>query len=125
MAKKMLIMMTSGPDTPTRLATPFHQAMTATALDAEEVTIMFTMEGTRLLKKGVAEKVFAKQGSSHSVLEAIQNCKEFGVKFFVCPSSLELHDMTLDDCIPELDGGMGAAGYAAMGMQDDVVVFCY
>ncbi len=125
MAKKMLIMMTSGPDTPTRLATPFHQAMTATALDAEEVIVVFTMEGTRLLKKGVAEKVFAKQGSGHSVLDAIQTCKECGIKFFVCPSSLELHGMTLDDCIPELDGGMGAAGYAAMGMQDDVVVFCY
>lgn len=125
MAKKMLIMMTCGPDTPTRLATPFHQAMTATALDAEEVIVVFTMEGTRLLKKGVAENVFAKQGSGHSVLEAIQTCKECGIKFYVCPSSLELHNMTLDDCIPELDGGMGAAGYAAMGMQDDVVVFCY
>jgi predicted peroxiredoxin len=68
----MLIMMTSGPDTPTRLGTPFHQAMTAVALDAEEVTIVFTMEGTRLL-----------------------------------------------------DGAMGAAGYASMGLQDDVVVFCY
>jgi predicted peroxiredoxin len=122
MAKKMLIMMTSGPDTPTRLATPFHQAMTAIA---EEVVVVFTMEGTRLLKKGVAEKVFAKQGSGHSVLEAIQNCKECDIKFYVCPSSLELHDMTLDDCIPELDGGMGAASYAAMGMQEDVVVFCY
>lgn len=125
MAKKMLIMLTSGPDTPTRLATPFHQAMTATALDAEEVIVVFTMEGTRLLKKGVAEHVYAKQGSGHSVLEAIQTCKECGIKFYVCPSSLELHDMTLDDCIAELDGGMGAAGYAAMGMQDDVVVFSY
>ncbi|MHB8471561.1 MAG: DsrE family protein [Gammaproteobacteria bacterium] len=125
MAKKMLIMLTSGPDTPTRLATPFHQAMTAIALDAEEVVVVFTMEGTRLLKQGVAEQVFSKAGSGHSVLEAIQTAKECGVKFFVCPSSLELHDMKLEDCIPELDGGMGAAGYAAMGLQDDVVVFCY
>lgn len=125
MAKKMLIMLTSGPDTPTRLATPFHQAMTAIALDAEEVVVVFTMEGTRLLKKGVAETVFSKAGSGHSVLEAIQTAKECGVKFFVCPSSLELHDMKLEDCIPELDGGMGAAGYASMGMQDDVAVFCY
>lgn len=125
MAKKMLIMLTSGPDTPTRLATPFHQAMTAIALDAEEVVVIFTMEGTRLLKQGIAEQVFSKAGSGHSVLEAIQTAKECGVKFFVCPSSLELHDMKLEDCIPELDGGMGAAGYAAMGLQDDVVVFCY
>lgn len=125
MPSKMLIMCTSGPDTPTRLGTPFHQAMTAIALDAEEVVVVFTMEGTRLLKTGVAENVFAKQGSGHSVLDSIRDAKECGVKFFVCPSSLELHDMKLEDCIPELDGGMGAASYAVMGMQDDVVVFCY
>jgi len=125
MSKKMLIMCTSGPDTPTRLATPFHQAMTAIALDSEEVIIVFTMEGTRLLRKGVAEKTFAKPGSGHSVLKSMQDAKDCGVKLYVCPSSLELHDLKLEDCIPELDGGMGAASYAAMGMQDDVVVFCY
>ncbi len=124
MAKKMLIMMTSGPDTPTRLETPFNQAMTAVALDAEEVVIVFTMEGTRLLKKGVAEKIFTREGGP-SVYEAIQTTKECDVKFYVCPSSLELHKLELEDCIPELDGAMGAAGYATMGLQDDVVVFCY
>ena len=125
MPTKMLIMMTSGPDTPTRLGTPFHQAMTAVALDAEEVTIVFTMEGTRLLKKGVAETVFAKEGSGHSVYDSITAAKECGVNMYVCPSSLELHGMKLEDCIEELDGAMGAAGYATMGLQDDVVVFCY
>lgn len=125
MPSKMLIMMTSGPDTPTRLGTPFHQAMTAVALDAEEVTIVFTMEGTRLLEPGVAAKVYAREGSGHSVYDAIQACKECDVKMYVCPSSLEMHGLKLEDCIPELDGAMGAAGYATMGLQDDVVVFCY
>lgn len=124
MTKKMLIMMTSGPSTPMRLETPFNQAMTAIALDAEEVTILFTMEGTRLLKKGVAENIFTREGSP-SVYEAIQTARECDVKLYVCPSSLELHDLTLQDCIPELDGAMGAAGYASMGLQDDTVVFCY
>ena len=124
MGKKMLIMMTSGPDTPTRLETPFNQAMTAVALDSDEVTILFTMEGTRLLKKGVAENVFSREGGP-SVYEAIQLAKECDVHMYVCPSSLEMHGMELDDCIPELDGAMGAAGYATMGMQDDVVVFSY
>ena len=124
MPSKMLIMMTSGPDTPTRLETPFNQAMTALALDAEEVTIVFTMEGTRLLKKGVAENIFTRDGGP-SVYEAIQNTKACEVNLYVCPSSLELHELSLEDCIPELDGAMGAAGYAALSMQDDVVVFCY
>ncbi len=125
MPSKMLIMVTSGPDTPTRLGTPFHQAMTAVALDAEEVTLVFTMEGTRLLKKGVAENIYTHEGAGHSVYEAIQNAKECGVSLYVCPSSLEMHQLTLEDCIEELDGAMGAASYTAMGMQDDVVVFSY
>jgi len=125
LANKMLIMMTSGPDTPTRLGTPFHQAMTAAALDAEEVTIVFTMEGTRLLKKGVAENLQVKKGSDRTVYTYIQEAREAGVKFFVCPSSLKIHDMTLQDCIPELDGAIGAATYVALSMQEDVVVFCY
>jgi hypothetical protein len=118
-------MMTSGPDTPTRLGTPFHQAMTAVALDADVVTVVFTMDGTLLLRKGVAENLYAKKGSEHSVYQAILDSKDCGVEFYVCPSSLEQHDMTLEDCIPELDGAMGAASYTAMGMQDDVVVFTY
>ena len=124
MAKRMLIMMTSGPDTPTRLETPFNQAMTAVALDAEEVIMVFTMEGTRLLKKGVAENIFTRHGGA-SVYATMQTVKECDVKMFVCPSSLELHDLKLEDCIPELDGAMGAAGYAALGLDDNVVVFCY
>ena len=74
---------------------------------------------------GVAENVSARPGSGHSVYDSIQAAKECGVNLYVCPSSLELHEMKLEDCIPELDGAMGAAGYATMGLQDDVVVFCY
>ncbi|GMR17687.1 MAG: DsrE family protein [Gammaproteobacteria bacterium] len=125
MPNKMLIMMTSGPDTPTRLGTPFHQAMTAMAMDAEEVTVIFAMEGTRLLKTGVADKIYLKENSENSVYQHMQNAKECGVCFYVCPSSLKLHDMTLQDCIPELDGAMGTASYVELGMRDDVVVFCY
>ena len=66
MPNKMLIMMTSGPDTPMRLVTPFHQAMTAVAMDAEEVTVIFSMEGTLLLKTGVANKIYMKENSENS-----------------------------------------------------------
>ena len=44
---------------------------------------------------------------------------------YVCPSSLELNDMTMDDVIPEIDDAMGAAGYTTMSMQDDVVTLTY
>lgn len=124
MANRLLIMMTSGPDTPHRLGTPFFQAMAATTLDVE-VTIVFTMDGSLLLKKGIAEKAVVKEGSAKSVYQFMKEAKDFGVKMFVCPSSLELHDLKMEDLIPECDGAMGASSYSAMGLEDDVAVFTY
>jgi uncharacterized protein len=124
MANKMLIMMTSGPDTPHRLGTPFFQAMAAAALDYEAL-IVTTMDATLLMKKGVAEHLCVKEGSNKSVLEFIREAKAGGVQLYVCPSSLSLHDMTMDDVIPEVDGAMGAAKYTEVGLDDDCRVFCY
>ncbi len=124
MANKMLIMMTSGPDTPHRLGTPFFQAMAACALDYEAL-IVTTMDATLLMKKGVADHVSVKDGAGKSVLDFIRDAKAGGVKLYVCPASLTLHDMTMDDVIPEVDGAMGAAKYTEVGLDDDCRVFCY
>jgi len=59
MDDKILIIMTSGPDTPRRCATPFFFASLGAAMDYE-VSMFFTIDGTLLLKKGVAENVYAK-----------------------------------------------------------------
>jgi hypothetical protein len=125
MSKKILIILASGPDTPQMLGTPFHQAMTALALDSEEVVIVFTCSATRLLKKEVAENTFTKPGSDRSIYDYIQETSEVGVKMYVCPSSLELHDMTMEDVVPEIEDAMGAAGYTTMALQDDVVTLTY
>ena len=124
MANKMLIMMTSGPDTPHRLGTPFFQAMAACALDYEAL-IVTTMDATLLMKKGVADHLSVKDGAGKSVLDFIRDAKAGGVKLYVCPASLTLHDMTMDDVIPEVDGAMGAAKYTEVGLDDDCRVFCY
>lgn len=124
MASKMLIMMTSGPDTPHRLGTPFFQAMAAAALDYE-ATIVTTMDGTLLMKKGVAERLTVKEGANKTVLDFIRDAKAGGVRLYVCPASLELHDMTMADVIEEVDGAMGAARYSELGLDDDCRVFCY
>ena len=50
-ADKILIVMTSGPDTPRRCATPFFMATLAAAMEYD-VTMFFTIDGTLLLKKG-------------------------------------------------------------------------
>jgi predicted peroxiredoxin len=124
MANKLLIMMTSGPDTPHRLGTPFFQAMAAAALDYE-VLIVTSMDATLLFKKGVAEGITIKEGVDKTVLDFIQEAKSAGVAMYVCPASLSLHDLSMEDLIPEVDGAMGAARYSEVGLDDDCRVFCY
>jgi len=96
---KVLIIMTSGPDTPRRCATPFFFATLATAMDYE-VTMFFTIDGTLLLKKGLAETVYPKAGGK-SAAEFRQEAIEAGVKMTACSASLELHDLKPEDLIPE------------------------
>ena len=73
----------------------------------------------------MAEHLNVKEDSGKSVLDFIRDAKAGGVKIYVCPASLNLHDMTMDDVIPEVDGAMGAAKYTEVGLDDDCRVFCY
>ncbi|HUY62049.1 MAG TPA: DsrE family protein, partial [Candidatus Dormibacteraeota bacterium] len=100
------------------------QAMAATALDYEAL-IVTTMDGTLLMKQGVSDGLTVKEGAGKSVLQFIRDAKAGGVKIYVCPASLELHGMTMEDLIPEVDGAMGAARYSEIGLDDDCRVFCY
>jgi len=94
---KVLIIMTSGPDTPRRCATPFFFASLAAAMDYE-VTMFFTIDGTLLLKKGMAETVYPKEGGN-PVSVYLNDALEAGVKFTACTASTELHDLTPDDLL--------------------------
>ncbi|MFZ5820243.1 MAG: DsrE/DsrF/DrsH-like family protein [Chloroflexota bacterium] len=95
--EKILIVMTSGPDTPRRCATPFFFATLAAAMDYE-VTMFFTIDGTLLLKKGMAETVYPKAGGK-PVSGFIQDALDAGVEFLACTASTELHDLTPADLI--------------------------
>lgn len=92
---KILIVMTSGPETPRRCATPFFFATLAAAMDYE-VTMFFTIDGTLLLKKGVAETVFPKAGGK-PISGFIQDAIDAGVKFTACTASTELNDINVED----------------------------
>jgi predicted peroxiredoxin len=94
---KVLIVMTSGPDTPRRCATPFFFATLAAAMDYE-ATMFFTIDGTLLLKKGMAETIYPKTGGK-SVNDFLKDAREAGVEFLACTASMELHDLTTDDLI--------------------------
>jgi len=96
-ADRVVIMMTSGPDTPRRCATPFFMATLAAAMDYD-VTMFFTIDGGLLLKKGLAKTIFPKKGGK-SVEEFLQEAVEAGVKLTACTASLELHDLKPEDLV--------------------------
>lgn len=105
---KVMIIMTSGPDTPRRCATPFFFATLARAMDYD-ATMFFTIDGILLLKKGLAEDVYPKAGGK-PVSEFIQEALEAGVKFTACTAATELHDLQVADLID----GVKMVGGASM-----------
>ena len=94
---KVMIIMASGPDTPRRCATPFFFASLAAAMDYD-VTMFFTIDGTLLLKKGMAETVYPKTGGK-PVSSFLQDAMDAGVTFLACTASTELHDLQPSDLI--------------------------
>ncbi len=114
MDDKILIIMTSGPDTPRRCATPFFFATLAAAMDYD-VTMFFTIDGTLLLKKGMAETVCPKAGGK-PVSDFLNDAVEAGVKLTACTASTELHDLQVSDLI---DGVKMVGGAAMWAMSEE------
>jgi uncharacterized protein len=97
---KVMIIMTSGPDTPRRCATPFFFASLGVAMEYD-VTMFFTIDGTLLLKKGMAETIYPKAGGK-PVSDFIKDAIDGGVKLLACTASTELHDLQPSDLIDEV-----------------------
>jgi predicted peroxiredoxin len=114
MEDKILIIMTSGPDTPHRCATPFFFATLAVAMDYD-VTMFFTIDGTLLLKKGMAETVYPKTGGK-PVSDFLKEAMDAGVKFTACTASMELHDLKPEDL---LDGVKLVGGASMWQMAEE------
>ena len=111
---KVMIIMTSGPDTPRRCATPFFFASLAAAMDYE-VTMFFTIDGTLLLKKGMAETIYPKAGGK-PVSDFMQEALDAGVTFLACTASTELHDLQPSDLI---DGVKMVGGASMWQLAED------
>jgi hypothetical protein len=118
---RILIMVTSGPDTPRRCATPFFMATLAAAMEYD-VTMFFTIDGTLLLKKGLAETVFPKAGGK-SVASYLNEALEAGVKMTACTASTELHGLVPEDLIPEVKMVGGASFWQMSDGAKTVVSF--
>jgi predicted peroxiredoxin len=91
---RILIIMTSGPDTPRRCATPFFMATIAAAMDYD-FTVFSTIDGSLLLKKGATDTIFPKEGS-RAAGRYPQDALQARVKFKACTASMERHGPTAD-----------------------------
>jgi predicted peroxiredoxin len=106
------------------LGAPLFQASVAAAMEYE-VEVICTATSGRLMKKGVAEKLFVKPGSTKSVYDFIKDAHEAGAKFYCCSPNLDLFDMTKDDLIPECEGIVGGAHLIEEVMEEDCKVMTY
>ena len=125
MASKLIIVMANtDPRNGEELGAPIFQATVAAAMDFE-VEVVCTATAGRLLKKGVAERLFVKAGSPKSVLDFIKDAHEAGVKFWCCSPNLDLFDMHQEDLIPECSGVVGGAYLIERVMDDECRVLTY
>ena len=114
---KLTVFVTSGPQTPQRCATPFYMANIAAAMD-NEAEMIFQIDGVLLMKKGIAEHLFAKEGGKR-IIDFIREAK---VEMRVCSAALQLHNMSEEDLIDECDGVIGAAYMVDIGMESNMVL---
>lgn len=121
--KSVLIIMTSGPSTPHRCATPFYLGSILASMDAD-VEIFFTMEGVKLLQKGVAENLVAMEGGKR-VIDFMRDAKSAGVKLKLCLPALPGYKMSeKTDIIDEVDECLGGGSLADLILScDKVLVF--
>lgn len=119
--KLLIIMVNSDPANASELGAPFFQATVAASMEYE-VEIVLTGRSGELAKRGVAEKIFLKEGNPKSVYEFMKEAHEAGVRFKVCAPTLELWG---DDLIPEVEETVGGAYVISEAMADDTVTFTY
>ena len=119
--KSVVIVMTSGPSTPHRCATPFYLGSLLASMDAD-VKIFFTMEGVMLTKKGVAENLSAMKGGK-TIIEFIRDAKTAGVKLHLCKPAMPGYEMEIDDVIDEVDEISNAGALADLILSCDKAMF--
>lgn len=119
--KSVVIIMTSGPSTPHRCATPFYLGAILASMDAD-VNIFFTMEGVKLCKKGVAAALVAMEGGK-KIIDFIREAKKAGVKLHLCVPALSSYEIDAEnDIIEEVDDLSGGGVLADLILSSDKVL---
>jgi len=116
----VIFLMTSGPSTPQRCATPFYLGSLLSAMDCD-VKIFFTMEGVRLLQKGVPENLTAMEGGKY-IHTFMQEAKRAGVEFIGCKPALPGYELEPDSLIDEVDEVVNAGRLADLILGCDKLI---
>ncbi len=127
--KRVIILMTSGPRTPWRCAAPFYIAALMASNEAE-VEIFFNMDGTNLIRKGIAQRIVPSEPNCLSpngkklktVYDFMKDAKQAGVKFVSCKQAVDSLGLTSEDIIPEVDEIVPASEFALRALEADKVL---
>ncbi len=119
--KLMIVMVNTDPRNAAELGAPFFQATVAAAMDYE-VEVILTARAGELALRGVAEKIYIKEGSGKSVYDFMKDAHAAGVRFKICTPTLDLWG---NDLIPEIEETVGGAYVIEQAMDDRVVTFTY
>jgi uncharacterized protein len=117
---KVLVVASHGPEDPDICSGPFLFASEAARLGAR-VEMVFILRAPRLLQKGVAENLVAREGG-RPVRRFIDKALECGVEFYVCDAALKLCELTPDDLIEEVENLCGPSYLVTAGLESDLVL---
>jgi predicted peroxiredoxin len=120
----MIVMANTDPRNGEELGAPIFQAALAAAM-GYDVEVMCTGTAGKLMKKGVAERLYVKPGAPKSIYDFIKEAHEAGVKFLCCSPALDLFEISKSDLIPECDRIVGGAFLIEAVMERDCKVLTY
>ncbi len=117
--KKILVILTTGPEDPDKTYAPFYNAALMAAMEID-TTMYFLMHAPELLKKGAAEKVPLKKGGSLKMF--VDMALENGVKFVACAESCrDLCEIAPEELIEGVKL-VGSATMADLALEADSVI---
>ena len=117
--KKILMIMTTGPEEPDKTYAPFFTAALMAAMEID-TTMFFMMHSPELLRKGTAETIPLKKGGT--LKRFVDMALENGVHFLACAESTrDLCGLGSADLIGDVKI-VGAATMADLALDADAVL---
>ena len=117
--KKILMIMTTGPEDPDKTYAPFYTAALMAAMEID-TTMYFLMHAPELLRKGAAEAVPLKKGGNLKMF--VDMALENGVKLMACAESCrDLCEIAEADLIEGVRL-VGSATLADLALEADSVI---